>query len=145
MNKSLLNKEIDDSLNKFIKKGIINREIAENAILNIIPTTSYKEAISGADLVIESVPENLELKKRVFSNIDNYTNSKTILATNTSTLSITELGKETKRPENTVGMHWFIPPQLTHLIEIIKGEDTSNATINSIFEISKKLSVDFVQ
>jgi enoyl-CoA hydratase/3-hydroxyacyl-CoA dehydrogenase len=131
--------EIEWSLGKFVEKGGICRDEAEAALARITTTTSYSEAAADVDLAVESVSENMELKKSVFSKIDKIAPSHTIIATNTSTLSVTELGKATGRPEKTVGMHWFIPPQLTRLIEVIKGNDTSSETINAIMDVSRKL------
>lgn len=127
------------SLDKFSKKGAISNGDVKAALSRITPTTSYEEAVSDVDLVLESVSENLELKKRVFSKIDKLAPSHTIIATNTSTLSITQMGNATKRPQKTVGMHWFIPPQLTQLIEVIKGNETINPTLDAIIDVSKKL------
>ncbi len=132
--------EIDWSLGKFVKKGAISSGEAEAALSRIMTTTSYGEAVGDVDLALESVSESMELKKRVFSKIDEYAPSHAIIATNTSTLSVTEMGNATGRPERTVGMHWFIPPQLTQLIEVIKGEDTSNETLNAIMDVSRKLA-----
>jgi len=131
--------EIEWSLSKFVKKGAISSGEAEAALSRIMTTTSYGEAVGDVDLALESVSESMELKRRVFSKIDEYAPSHAIIATNTSTLSVTEMGKATGRSERTVGMHWFIPPQLTQLIEVIKGEDTSNETLNSIMDVSRKL------
>ena len=131
--------EIEWSLNKFVEKRVISRNKAKMALSKIITTTSYEAAVKDVDLVVESVSENMKLKKSVFSKIDENAPSNAIIATNTSTLSVTEMGRATGRPEKTVGMHWFIPPQLTKLIEVIKGNDTNSETINTIFEISRKL------
>jgi enoyl-CoA hydratase/3-hydroxyacyl-CoA dehydrogenase len=131
--------EITWSLNKFVENQTITKKKADATLSKIRTTTNYETAVKDADLVVESVSENMELKKRVFKKIDELAPSNSIIATNTSTLSVTEMGKATKRPQKTVGMHWFIPPQLTKLIEVIKGNDTSNETINTIFELSQKL------
>ena len=131
--------EIEWSLGKFVEKGGIGRDEAEAALSRIATTTSYGEAAADVDLAVEAVSENIELKKRVFSRIDEIAPSHAIIATNTSTLSVTEMGKATRRPEKTVGMHWFIPPQLTMLIEVVKGSDTSSETINAIMDVSRKL------
>ena len=131
--------EIEWSLNKLVEKSEINNDEAQATLSRINTTTSYAEAARDIDLAVESVSENMELKKMVFVKIEKMAPSHTIIATNTSTLSITEMGKETKRPEKTVGMHWFIPPQLTRLIEVIKGDDTSNDTINTIMNVSRNL------
>jgi enoyl-CoA hydratase/3-hydroxyacyl-CoA dehydrogenase len=132
-------KEIKWSLKKFAERKKITRKLAEIVLSRITPTTSYEEAIEDADLAVEAVSENIELKKRVFSKIDAFAPSHAIIATNTSTLSITELGGTTGRPEKSIGMHWFNPPQLTKLIEVINGNDTSSETLNAIIDVSKKL------
>jgi enoyl-CoA hydratase/3-hydroxyacyl-CoA dehydrogenase len=132
-------KEIKWSLKKFAERKKITRKLAEIVLSRITPTTSYEEAIEDADLAVEAVSENIELKKRVFSKIDAFAPSHAIIATNTSTLSITELGGTTGRPEKSIGMHWFNPPQLTGLIEVINGNDTSSETLNAIIDVSKKL------
>ncbi len=131
--------EIEWSLNKFVEKGRISGDEAEAALSRITTTTSYGEAAADIDLAVESVSENMELKRWVFAKIDEIAPSHAIIATNTSTLSVTEMGKATGRPEKTAGMHWFIPPQLTSLIEVIKGNDTSSETINAIMDVSRKL------
>ena len=131
--------EIEWSLNKFVEKGRISRNEAEAALSRITTTTSYDEAAADIDLAVECVSENMDLKRLVFSKIDEIAPSHAIIATNTSTLSVTEMGKATRRPEKTVGMHWFIPPQLTKLIEVIKGNDTSSETVNAIMDVSRKL------
>ncbi|MCJ7614482.1 3-hydroxyacyl-CoA dehydrogenase family protein, partial [Candidatus Bathyarchaeota archaeon] len=131
--------EIEWSLGKFVKKGALSKSEAETALPRITTTTSYEEAVADADLVLESVSENMDLKRQVFSKVDETAPSHTIIASNTSTLSVTEMGKATARPERTVGMHWFIPPQLTTLIEVIRGSDTNNETVNAIVDVSRKL------
>ncbi|MEM3953093.1 MAG: 3-hydroxyacyl-CoA dehydrogenase NAD-binding domain-containing protein, partial [Nitrososphaerota archaeon] len=119
---------IEWSLSKFVEKKRLRKEDAEATLSRIKTTTIYEEAVKDVDLAIEAVPENLELKKKIFMKIDGIAPPHTILATNTSTLSITEMGKVTKRPDKTVGMHWFNPPQLMQLIEVVRGEQTSNET-----------------
>ena len=141
-NRDSLNKaiqEIDWSLAKFVKKGFLNKHETESVLSRISTTTSYEEGLEEIDLALESVSEKLELKKQVFSKIDEAAPAHAIIATNTSTLSITEMGNSTRRSEKTVGMHWFIPPQLTKLIEVIRGDSTSNETLKAILDLSKKL------
>ena len=132
-------REIEWSLNKFVEKSTISQNEAEMALSRIRTTTFYEEAVKDIDLVVEAVSENMELKRQIFSKIDAIAPSHAIIATNTSTLSITELGRATRRPEKTVGMHWFNPPQLTQLIEVIKGNDTDSETLNVIMEVSRRL------
>ncbi len=130
---------IEWSLNKFVEKRRIRKEDADAALSRIRTTTSYEEAAKEIDLAIEAVPENMELKKKVFAKIDEVAPSHAIIATNTSTLSVTEMGKATKRPDKAIGMHWFNPPQMMQLIEVVKGNETSDETVNAIMELSRKL------
>jgi enoyl-CoA hydratase/3-hydroxyacyl-CoA dehydrogenase len=132
-------REIEWSLNKLAEKKTISPKTAETALSRITPTTSYEEAVKNVDLAVEAVSENMKLKKQVFSKIDAVAPSHAIIATNTSTLSIIELGRTTGRPEKVVGMHWFNPPQLTRLIEVIKGDDTSSETLDAIMDVSRRL------
>jgi enoyl-CoA hydratase/3-hydroxyacyl-CoA dehydrogenase len=127
------------SLDKFVEKKRIRREDADATLARIQTTTSYEQAAKDIDFAIEAVPENMELKKNVFSVLDSSAPSHAILASNTSTLSITEMGKATKRPDKVAGMHFFNPPHAMALVEIIKGEGTSQETINMLVELSKKL------
>jgi 3-hydroxybutyryl-CoA dehydrogenase len=98
-----------------------------------------KEAVADADLVIEAVTENPELKKKVLAEADSAAKPEAIIATNTSSISISELASATKRPERFVGMHFFNPPQLMKLIEIIRGAKTTDETINTIVEVTGKM------
>jgi enoyl-CoA hydratase/3-hydroxyacyl-CoA dehydrogenase len=127
------------SLGKFVEKKRIRQEDADAALSRIKTTTSYEEAAKDIDLAIEAVPENIELKKQVFAKLDSTASSHAILASNTSTLSITEMGNATKRPEKVAGMHFFNPPQMMALVEVIKGEKTSQETIDTLVELAKKL------
>ena len=131
--------EITWSLDKFVEKDKISKIENEAALSRLTTTMSYREALSDVDLVVESVSENMQLKKQVFSKIDVHAPSHAIIATNTSTLSVTDMGRATRRPERTVGMHWFIPPQLIPLIEVVKGNDTTPETLNTIMAVSRKL------
>jgi enoyl-CoA hydratase/3-hydroxyacyl-CoA dehydrogenase len=127
------------SLDKFVEKKRIRREDADATLARIHITTSYEQAGKDIDFAIEAVPENMELKKKVFSTLDSSAPPHAILASNTSTLSITEMGKVTKRPDKVAGMHFFNPPHSMALVEVIKGEGTSQGTINTLVELSKKL------
>lgn len=130
---------IEWSLNKFVEKKRIRKEDAEAALSRIKPTTLYEEAVRDIDLMIEAVPENIELKKEVFKKVDALAPPHAILASNTSTLSITEMGRATNRPDKVIGMHWFNPPQLMQLIEVVRGEKTSDETVDKIMEVAKAL------
>ncbi len=130
---------IEWSLNKFAEKGTISPEKAKEALKRITPLVDLREAAKDADFVIEAVPEILKLKKELFTDLDKYAPKHAILATNTSSLSITEISKATKRPEQVVGMHFFNPPVKMALVEVIKGQHTSEEAMQLTFELSKKL------
>jgi 3-hydroxybutyryl-CoA dehydrogenase len=130
---------INDSLQRFLKKGEMTEQRVNEVLSRIHPTLDLKEAVADADLVIEAVTENPELKKKVLTEADATAKPEAIIATNTSSISITELASATKRPERFAGMHFFNPPQLMKLIEIIRGAKTTDETINTIVEVTKKM------
>jgi len=135
---------IRGSLQKFLSKGQIT-EVQMNEILaRIHPTLDLKEAVSDADLIIEAIPENVELKKATFREVDAYAPPHAIIASNTSSVSITELASATKRPEKVCGMHFFNPPQLMKLVEVIKGAKTSEETIQTVLEVAHKMEKETV-
>jgi enoyl-CoA hydratase/3-hydroxyacyl-CoA dehydrogenase len=127
------------SLDKFAEKRRIRPEDADAAYFRISTSTNFSQAVTDADFAIEAVPESRELKSKVFSTLDANTPAHAILASNTSTLSITEMAKVTNRPDKVAGMHFFNPPQLMALVEVIKGEGTSPETISTLVELAKKL------
>ncbi len=127
------------SLDKFVEKKRIRSEDADAALARISATTSYEEACKDIDLAIEAVPERIDLKKRVFATLDANSPPNAILASNTSTLSITEMGRATKRADKVAGMHFFNPPVMMALVEVIKGDDTNQDTLNTLTELAKKL------
>jgi enoyl-CoA hydratase/3-hydroxyacyl-CoA dehydrogenase len=142
INDELLQKakeKIKWSLDKFVEKKRIRKEDADASFARIRTTTSYEEAAKGIDLAIEAVPENMDLKRKVFSTLDSVAPPNAMFASNTSTLSITEMGKATKRPDKVAGMHFFNPPIMMTLVEVIKGDSTNQETINTLFELAKKL------
>ncbi|HUW47969.1 MAG TPA: 3-hydroxyacyl-CoA dehydrogenase family protein [Patescibacteria group bacterium] len=135
---------IRDSLQRFVKKAQVS-EAEMNAILGRIhPMLGLKEAVSNADLIIEAIPENLELKKTTFKEVDGYAPSHAIIASNTSSVSITEMASATKRPERVCGMHFFNPPQLMKLVEVIRGARTSDETVETVLNIAHKMEKETV-
>jgi 3-hydroxybutyryl-CoA dehydrogenase len=135
---------IKDSLQRFAKKGQL-AETEMNAILDRIhPALDLKEAVADADLIIEAVPENIELKKATFKDVDSYAPARAVIASNTSSVSITEMASATKRPEKVCGMHFFNPPQLMKLIEIVRGAKTSDETVQTIIAVAKKMEKETV-
>jgi len=130
---------IKDSLQRFLRKGAITESEFNETLQRIHPTLDLKEAVADADLIIEAVPENVNLKKSVLSEVDKLVKPEAFLASNTSSISITELASVTSRPERFCGVHFFNPPQLMKLIEIIRGAKTSDETIDLVVEITKKM------
>jgi len=128
---------IKESLAKLEKKGRIKN--AEEVLARIYPTVDLEEAVKDADLIIEAVPEVVEIKKQVFAECDKFAPEHTIFASNTSTIMITELAKATKRENKFVGLHFFNPPVLMRLVEVIRGEKTDEETMQACVEFVKTL------
>jgi len=131
-------------LEKAVSKGKITREQADSAFSRIKGTTSLEEALKDADLVIEAVFEDLEIKKKVFKELDEKSQPETILASNTSTLSITALASATKKPEKVIGLHFSNPVPLMNIVEIVVGLKTSEETLNIAKEFTKKVGKEYV-
>jgi 3-hydroxybutyryl-CoA dehydrogenase len=135
---------IQDSIQRFVRKGTMSEGEAKGVLNRIHTTLDLKEAVRNADLVIEAVTENPALKKSVLADADRFAPSHAIIASNTSSISITEIGAATKRAEKVCGMHFFNPPQLMKLIEIVRGLKTSDETVETIRQISMKLGKESV-
>ncbi|MHA2092437.1 MAG: 3-hydroxyacyl-CoA dehydrogenase NAD-binding domain-containing protein, partial [Candidatus Kariarchaeaceae archaeon] len=129
---------IEWSLNKLTEKARISEKDRDTYLSNLTISTDMKEVAKDADLCIEAAPENLDLKKKIFAELDEITPKHAILASNTSNMSITEIGAATSRPEKVAGLHYFNPPVMMQLIEIVKGEKTSDETINVLIDLAKK-------
>lgn len=142
VNAELMQKGLDRikwSLQKFVEKRTIRQEEMEAALLRIKLVEGYPKTVSNADFVIEAAPEDLVLKKKIFSEIDSHAPSHAILGSNTSSLSITALGAATGRPDRVVGLHFFNPPQIMPLVEVVKGAGTSDDTAQTSINLAKKL------
>lgn len=131
--------KIKTSLEKFVEKRTIKREEMDAALSRLRIVTDYEAATSNADVVIEAIPENMELKKETFRKIDGLAPQHAMLVSNTSTLSITEISNATRRPDKVVGVHFFNPPQLMPLVEVIKGTRTSDETAELACALAKRL------
>ena len=130
---------IKKNYERAIGKGKMTKEQAESILSKVKGTLELAEAVKGAQIVIEAVIENMNLKKQVYGELDQLCAKDTILATNTSGLSITEIASMTKRPEKVIGMHFFNPVPVMKLVEIIKGQSTSEETFAVIKALSEKL------
>jgi 3-hydroxyacyl-CoA dehydrogenase len=121
---------IQSNLKTFVETGYLTSKEADETRRRISSTSNLKEAAQAADFVLEAVPEVLDIKRSVFNELDRLCPPDVILATNTSGLSITEIAKATQSPGRVVGMHWWNPPIIIPAIEVIKGELTSEETLN---------------
>lgn len=128
-----------------VDRGKMTPKQAEETMKRIKGTTDIAEAVKDADLVIEAVFEDLDLKKKVFKELDEASPPHTILASNTSTLSITEMGAATKRPDKVVGLHFFNPAYIMKLVEVIWGEKTSEETTKTLTDFAISLEKKPVQ
>jgi len=131
-------KNIRWSIGKLIGRGKISPSDAEKALKRIKPLVPLKEAVKEADFIVEAIPEKLALKQQVFREIDEFAPNHAILATNTSALPITEIAAATKRPEKVIGMHFFNPPVLMRLVEVVMGQKTNGDTRDATMNLSKK-------
>lgn len=131
-------KKIRWSIGKFIEKDKISPSEAQKVLRRIELLVSLKEAVEKADFVIEAIPEKLKLKQEVFKEIDEYAPEHTMLATNTSALPVTEIASATNRPEKIVGMHFFNPPVLMRLVEVVMGDKTNEGTVEVTIELARK-------
>ncbi|MEM3587998.1 MAG: 3-hydroxyacyl-CoA dehydrogenase NAD-binding domain-containing protein, partial [Candidatus Jordarchaeaceae archaeon] len=127
------------SLGKLSEKGKITADAMKAALDRITTTTDLKEAVKNCDYMIEAIPEILKLKQDTFKEVDSIAPKHAILATNTSALSITEIANVTKRPDKVVGMHFFNPPQMMRLVEVIYQPKTSKETAEITYQLAKKL------
>lgn len=137
-------KGITTSLERFVKAGRMSEEEKEQVLVNIVSTITIEEACKDVELIIEAAPENLQLKKEIFKQLDSYASSSTILATNTSELSVTAIASATNRPEKVLGMHWFNPAPVMKLIEIVRGVDTAEHTIQAVKELAEEIGKETV-
>ena len=121
-----------------VKRGKLSSEDGEKMISQLVTTTILGEAVSDVDLVIEAVFENMDVKKKLFKEMDGSARPDTILASNTSSLSITELGKVTNRPDKVIGMHYFSPVPAMKLLEVIIGKETKDEAVQTALEVGER-------
>jgi 3-hydroxybutyryl-CoA dehydrogenase len=135
---------IRDSLAKFVAKGGMDKKKSDDILARIHPALDLKAAVERSQLVIEAASEDPKLKLDLYRKISEHLPSGAILASNTSSISITLLASATKSPENVAGMHFFNPPQLMPLVEVIRGAKTSDSTIESIRVAAKQMGKETV-
>ena len=131
---------IGNNLDRMVKKEIISNEKKLHTLSNIKTFDKIDKSIQDADLVVEAATENKDLKLEIFSQLDSICNNNTILASNTSSISITEIANVTKRKEKVIGMHFMNPVPIMKLVEVIRGKSTSDETTAAIMSLSKTLN-----
>ncbi len=137
-------KMLKGSVSKFVEKNKLTKEQGEAVLSRIHPTTDLAEAIDGSQLVIEAATEDPKLKLELYRRASELVGPDTVVASNTSSISITLLASATNHPENVCGMHFFNPPQLMPLVEIIKGKKTSTETLDFVKGVSTKMGKETV-
>lgn len=128
---------ITKNLDRQLVKGTLNESQKQNALNNISTFTSIPNGVQQADLVIEAATENMELKLNIFRELDQHAPSNAILASNTSSISITQIAAATKRGSNVIGMHFMNPVPVMKLVEVIRGYQTSDETTHAVMELSR--------
>lgn len=127
------------NLDRQVGKGAITPEIKESAVANIVTNTSLSTAVHNADLAVEAATENVELKLNIFRQIDEHAPATCILASNTSSISITKIASATTRPEQVIGMHFMNPVPVMKLVEVINGYSTRKEVTNTVMDLSRQL------
>ena len=133
---------IRTSLGRLVSSNKVGQSDADAAFARIAPTTDLAAAVRDADAVIEAVPEDLDLKRDTFRRLSAATREGVLLATNTSQFPITLIAAAASRPEEVIGMHFFNPPVLMKLVEIVRGDRTSDATLDAALALAKRLGKD---
>lgn len=130
--------QLEWSVGKLEEKGQLSEEEADAALDRVTPLVDMEEAVSGADVVIEVVPEKMDIKQEVYREVEQYADEDALFATNTSSLSITDLAEVTDRPERFCGMHFFNPPVRMQLVEVITGEHTADETLETVEALAEE-------
>jgi 3-hydroxybutyryl-CoA dehydrogenase len=131
---------ISKNLDRMVAKGAISEADKAATLGNIAKFTDLKSGIINADLIVEAATENMDLKLKIFKEMDDFAPANCILASNTSSISITKIAAATKRPEKVIGMHFMNPVPIMKLVEIIRGYSTSDEVFSAIYDMSKKLN-----
>ena len=130
---------ISKNLDRMVKKERITEDDKNNTLSNITTYTDIKEGVKGVDLVVEAATENIDLKLKIFKQLDDICDTNTLLATNTSSISITKIAAVTNRPTQVIGMHFMNPVPVMKLVEVIRGYATSDKVTERVMEMSRTL------
>jgi 3-hydroxybutyryl-CoA dehydrogenase len=137
LQKALVN--IEKNLERQVSKQLITEDTKKQAIDNIRTFTSIQDGVKNTDLVVEAATENADLKLKLFKDLDSFCKPEAILASNTSSISITKIASVTKRPDKVIGMHFMNPVPVMKLVEVIRGYNTTDAVTSTIMQLSKML------
>jgi 3-hydroxybutyryl-CoA dehydrogenase len=138
-------KTISGNLDRMLSKEKISEDDKTNTLNNITTFTQLEEGVKNVDLVVEAATENVDLKLKIFKQLDEFCSSETVLASNTSSISITKIASVVSNPERVIGMHFMNPVPVMKLVEIIRGYNTSDEVTSNIMELSKKLKKEPVE
>ena len=130
---------ITKNLDRMVTKEKITNEEKINTLKKITTTTDFDSGVKESDLVVEAATENIDLKLKIFKDLDSICKDDTILATNTSSISITQIANKTNRKDKVIGMHFMNPVPIMKLVEVIRGKETSDEVTNLIMDLSRKL------
>ena len=131
---------ISKNLDRMVAKEKITNDDKANTLNNITTTTDFEFGVNDSDLVVEAATENVDLKLKIFKDLDRLCKEDTILATNTSSISITQIANETTRKDKVIGMHFMNPVPIMKLVEVIRGKETSDEVTKLIMDLSKNLN-----
>ena len=132
-------KTIEKNLDRQLSKGLIDEDTKQASLRNISTFTKMEQGVKGAELVVEAATENVELKLGIFQQLDELCPANTLLASNTSSISITKIAAVTKRPEKVIGMHFMNPVPVMKLVEVIRGYATTDEVTQQVMELSRNL------
>ena len=138
-------KTISGNLDRMVAKEKISEDDKTNTLKNITTFTQLQEGVKNVDLVVEAATENVDLKLSIFKQLDEFCSGETVLASNTSSISITKIAAAVSNPERVIGMHFMNPVPVMRLVEIIRGYSTSDGVTSNIMELSKKLKKEPVE
>lgn len=130
---------IENNLNRMLSKEKISKDEKDKTLANIVTSTDLATSVKGLDLVVEAATENMEVKLKIFSQLDDLCDQDTILGTNTSSISITKIASATTRPDKVIGMHFMNPVPVMKLVEVIRSYGTSDRVTKTIMDVSKTL------
>jgi 3-hydroxybutyryl-CoA dehydrogenase len=135
---------IRKNLETGLEKGKLTREEKDAALARLSSSIDLSAAVREAELVIEAAPEKIEVKRDLFAGVSKAASEKALLATNTSSLSVTEIASHATRPERVIGMHFFNPPYVLKLLEIVRGRRTSDSTVEAVREVGARMGREMI-